>query len=331
MNIKDWLYIVFIVALLGVGVYRYQHRTYTDSQTKIVMDTFTEISVTSKSKNVNALIGNAFSLIQSYNDKFNYFDSSSALSKINNSIKDSIPIDPELLEMFELAGELNQKSNGLYDVSVGTLTDIWRYDRAHVPSSDSIKMALQNVGFNRILISNNYLTKPLGVKINLGSIAKGYIVDKAMEYLQKNGAVSGFVNAGGNIRTFGFTKNNSVGIVHPRKKDSLIGEIKIKNGGVATSGDYERYFEVKGKRYHHILNPKTGMPSEGTMSVTIIAPTATLADGLSTTLFVMEHKKAIELLEQFPGTEAIIFYEEKGKIKSIQSKNFSKYMVKLYE
>jgi thiamine biosynthesis lipoprotein len=151
----------------------------------------------------------------------------------------------------------------------------------------------------------------MGQSINLGGIGKGYAGDKFLEVFKKYGISSAYTNIGGNVVALGTKPDGSpwrVGIQHPRQESSLIGLVSVADKAVVTSGDYQRYFiGNNGKRYHHILDPSTGYPAEsGVISVTIVADSSTVADALSTILFVAGMEKGLELLGRFPGVEAIL-------------------------
>ncbi|MBI4379567.1 MAG: FAD:protein FMN transferase, partial [Nitrospinae bacterium] len=147
-----------------------------------------------------------------------------------------------------------------------------------------------------------------GTKIDLGGIAAGYAVDKGIEAIKKTGIHNALINAGGDIRTIGESDSGQwkVGVLHPRKEDKLINTLSLKNLSVATSGDYRKYFISQGKRYHHILNPATGLPVEGVQNVTILAPLAIDADAISTAVFVMGKERGMALIEKLKDVEGII-------------------------
>jgi len=165
-----------------------------------------------------------------------------------------------------------------------------------------------------------------GMKINLGSLAKGYIVDKVVEYLKQQNVISGFVNAGGDMRIFGRGKPFKIGIQHPRSESNeIIDVINVGNMSVVTSGDYERYFMKDGKRYHHIINPLTGYPSQNAISVTVISETALIADAYSTALFLLEPEQSLKLAEETDELEAVVYFIKDDKIEKLETKGFKKY------
>jgi len=320
MKKRDLINIIILIAVIVFGAISFANRTYTFSDTKFLMDTIVNIKIETKNKDAEFVIDAAFEIINEYEKVLSFYDQESQLWKFNNSLTNSMPLDEDLLQIFFLSEQLYQDSDSLYDISIGALSELWDFNKFYIPSEDSIKTALENVGFEKLTLEGIRLTKPKGVKINLGSLAKGFVIDKVVEYLVSEEIESGFVNAGGDMRIFGQKKPLRIGIQHPRNsRNELIGVLNIKNKAIVTSGDYERFFEQDGKRYHHILNPKSGYPAEGTVSVTIVAPTALFADAYSTALFLMEPDKAIELIDRTDMLEAVVFYFEDSEIKKLES------------
>lgn len=313
MKKKDFFYLSIIIVLLIIGYLRYKYQKYTDTQSQILMDTMVEISATSPEKNVAKTIHEAFNIMSDYNNKLSYFKVNNYIWKVNHTQAAAIKMDPDLYQMLKISKPLYIQSDSLYDLTIGALTDIWPIPEERIPSQQEIDQAKKQIGFYQIHFSKKELRKPPLVRINLGSIAKGYIVDRAVEFLMKHNVTSGYVNAGGNIRLFGSHKKEVIGIQHPRNKDQVIGTLVLSNAAIATSGDYERYFIKNNVRYHHILDPKTGYPSTQSMAVTVVAPDAVTADAFSTTLFLLGPVKGLELLKKYPDIQAVFFYEAPQK------------------
>ena len=169
-------------------------------------------------------------------------------------------------------------------------------------------------------------------QIELGAIGKGYAVDKALGVIKKYGIDNGCVNLGGNIYVLGVPpdkKGWNIGVQHPRKRGEILGYLELKDEATATSGDYERFFEVKGKRYSHIVDPRTGRPvNSGTIATTIVAPTGTQVDALSTSVFVLGPEKGLNLIKKSPGAEAMIAYEKDGKLAIDMTQGFKEKFTK---
>ncbi len=215
---------------------------------------------------------------------------------------------PEVRELFRRAKIIYFDSEGAFDLTVGLLSDIWgfRSKRYRVPEKDEIKRALTYIGMDKIQERGGQLIVPNGVILDWGAIAKGWAIDQAFQALKNIGIDRGFINAGGDLICWGKNPDNQawrIGIKHPRES-GFLGVLEIADLAVATSGDYQRYFEIKGVRYHHIFNPKTGFPARGRQSVTVIGPQATICDALATAVFVLDDPG--ELLKKYPEYGAII-------------------------
>ena len=290
------------------------------------MDTIVDIKIETKQKNTNDILDNAFKLMEGYENKFSFYKEESIIWKFNNSIIDSLFLDEDLKEIISISKELYDKTEKHYDITIGALSEIWDFDNEVIPTNEEIAKAIKVTDFKKLKIENGYLHKPDGMKINLGSLAKGYIIDKTVEYLEQQNVISGFVNAGGDMRIFGRKKPFKIGIQHPRSEtNEIIAVIDVGNKSVVTSGDYERYF-IKGNiRYHHIIDPLTGFPSQKAISVTVIAETALIADAYSTALFLLEPQQAIKLAEETYELEAVVYYIKDDKIEKLETQGFKKY------
>lgn len=235
-----------------------------------------------------------------------------------------VNVSPETLYIIKKSVEISERSAGGFDITVGPLVELWRRARAkgHPPSEEELKRNLDLVGFRNILISHEgkVFLKKEGMSIDLGGIAKGYAVDRAFEVLRRLGYRDLIVNAGGDLRVGGlkFGQPWSIGIQDPRNSEKIIAKISLAEGAIATSGDYEKYFEYQGKRYHHILNPKNGMPAEGCRSVSVKAKEAILADAMATAIFVLGPEKGYQLCQISKDLDCLIMDKE-GKIIMTQA------------
>ena len=222
------------------------------------------------------------------------------------------PVDPELLRIIGQSKEIHQFTRGAFDITFAAVGRLWDFKAKppRIPTEEEVAAALPRVDASQILIdtADSSVTLPEGMSIGLGGIAKGYGVDRAMAVLMEQGIAHAMVNAGGDLKALG-KKNGAlwqVAIKHPRDADRLIALIPVSNSCVVTSGDYERFFEVDGKRYHHILDPRTGFPSTGCISATVVAPEAALADALATALCVLGPEIGLPLIEKLPRVEALV-------------------------
>jgi thiamine biosynthesis lipoprotein len=323
-------YTVLVVVLFLIGFFIARNsndEVITVKRTQILLGTVVEIQVRDvDEEKAGDAITKVFAEVKRIDDLFTTYNEASPVWKLNNSTDTIIIIDSEIYNLIVLCDSITRLSNGSFDVSLDNLTKVWGFYSGdqHIPSQSAIDSALILGGWNNIkLIGENKIIKHNKVGLNFGAIAKGYAVDKAIEVLKNNEIKEALVNAGGEISVI--EKDWIVGIQHPREINSIIKKIKLDGFTVATSGDYEQYFVVNGMRYHHILDPKTGYPSTGLQSVTIINKSNAFADALATAVFVMGKENGIRLIESLDDTEAMIIDSE-GKI--FYSSEFEKFLVK---
>lgn len=244
----------------------------------------------------------------------------SVLSLVNaRAATAPVPLDAELFSLISRALELSVLSGGAFDITYESVGYLYDFHAHQHPNGAEIAAHLDAIDYRHVLLDaasrTISFTKP-GVRINLGGIAKGYTVERGAAYLRSKGIENAVLNAGGDTRVLGDRRGAPwiVGIRHPRRGDEVVTRLPLVDEAISTSGDYERYFEEDGHRYHHILNPATGEPTQGVLSVTVIGPDATMTDGLSTTIFVMGPKAGLEMLARsFPGYEAVVV-EASGKL-----------------
>jgi thiamine biosynthesis lipoprotein len=237
----------------------------------------------------------------------------SEVSQVNaHAAAGPMPISTELFDLLVTAKEYSSLTDGAFDItyaSVGYLYDFRRHVR---PDEAHIRAALPAVNYEHVLLDPARHTVRFtqkGVRIDLGGIAKGYAVDRGIEVLQKAGITHGYVSAGGDSRVLGdrFGKPWVVGIRDPQKGEGeVIARVPLVDAAISTSGDYERYFDEDGVRYHHIIDPHTGHSASKVRSATVIAATATRTDGLSKTAFVLGPEKAMEIYNRLDDVDAII-------------------------
>lgn len=257
------------------------------------------------------MIEKAFAEIKRISEKYSFEKKNSYLSALNRG-ESSLDAETEFLLRF--ASKLYRESSGAFDPTVGRLKLLWGFnEKPSLPSGEEIRRALKWVGMDKLRIENKKITSK-GVLLDFSAFAKGYAVDRACEILERGGVTSALIDAGGDIRVLNSKADGSpweIGIKNP-VGDGIIKVIELKNSAVATSGDYENYFVKDGKRYHHLLNPKTGYPARGLHSVSVIAPTAMQADAYATAVFVLGWKEGLELARKL-GVRAIAV-DKKGKI-----------------
>lgn len=320
MKRKDGIYLLILFAVMALAAWMHYGRLQQISRSNFAMDTFVDVSFSAPRGEGEAWADSVFALISHYENELSCFKANSEIWHLNHNIDINMRISDDVQNLLAVTAPLYRKTDGAYDVTVGRVSELWDFSQSRIPSADSISHALQYVGMNRLNWQDSTLVKPVGMHLNFGSLAKGYIIDKAVNFLTKHGAQNIMVNAGGDIRLQNSTSLTRIGIQHPREdRSQLIGVLSIPDGAVVTSGDYERFFELDGVRYHHILDARTGMPSRNAISITVCASTAVEADALSTALFLMHPKNAIAFVESLPQVETIIFYEDNGEITSLTS------------
>jgi thiamine biosynthesis lipoprotein len=280
-------------------------------QQGFVMDTFATVRVPAGREEA-AL--QAFAELQRLEGLFNRHDPGSEVARINDRAGQWVEVSPELLEVLATVEDMAPTTGGLFDVTVAPLLDLWGIgtDRPAVPDAVELARALERVGGGGLEIDREgrrvRLARP-GMAIDLGGIGKGYAIDRAVQVLSRAGVTAGLVEVGGDLYLLGRRPGGQpwrVGVEHPRRQDALLGVLYLADHAVATSGDYQRFFEVDGVRYHHILDPRTGRPGRTAMSVTVLAPTVMQADLLSTGVFLMEPAAGLALLERLGEVEGII-------------------------
>jgi len=247
------------------------------------------------------------------------YKADSELSKVNRDAhKKPVVISRELYDLIVRAEKLSVQTDGAFDITFSSVGYMYDYRLRVVPSEEQIKKALPAIDYRRIKLDPAKRTiffEREGMRIDLGGIAKGYAVDRGIGILKRHNITHGLVTAGGDSRVLGDRRGRPwiIGIRDPRRKDGVVARIPLASEAISTSGDYERYFEAGGVRYHHIINPKTGHSATGVWSATVIGPDATTTDGLSTSVFVMGPNAGLALVDTMPGIEAVIIDAE-GKM-----------------
>lgn len=255
----------------------------------------------------------------------------SQVSEVNrNAGIKPVRVSPELFDLTKRAIYYSELSEGAFDISIAAMDKIWLFDGSmtQMPSDSAIHKSVEKVGYKNIVldsINSTIFLKYPGMKIGFGSIGKGYAADKGRELMKQHLVQGGVVNASGDIATWGLQPDQepwTIGINNPFKRHKPIQVLKLEESAVATSGSYEKYAEIAGKKYAHIINPKSGYPSTGLTSVTIVGPSAEFANALSTSSMVLGKKPALMLLKKFPDYYGV-FLTDKGRVVKA-NKNYSR-------
>ncbi len=282
-----------------------------------------DITVVAESEaQANAYIDLAVSEISRIEQKISSWDPNSETSRIiENAGIQAVQVDTELFDLIARAIKISELTEGAFDITYASMDRIWKYDGSmkKLPTEEEVKQSVKNVGYKNIVLDQEHQTvflKKKGMRIGFGAIGKGYAADKAKQLLISKGVKAGIMNASGDLTTWGTQPDGSpwmVGITNPLNKDKVFSWFPLDNNAVVTSGNYEKFVEFNGKRYSHIIDPRTGWPVSGLTSVTIFAPKAELADALATSVFVMGRETGIDFINQLPLVECVIV-DDQGKI-----------------
>ncbi len=243
----------------------------------------------------------------------------SDIDRLNRAGGAPVGVQPETAALLALAVEIGRESGGAFDVTIAPASALWdfRADEPELPDPDALSDACRRIDFRNIAIDGTVVTLENGAEIDLGGIAKGYIADCVADYLRSQGVTSACINMGGNVVTIGTKPDGSpwtVGVRDPNGTPEQSEEVlSLSDAAVVTSGTYERGFDLGGVRYHHILDPETGMPVQnGLASVTIVGTRSALCDALSTACFVLGEEKSRPVLERY-GVRAIFLYADETR------------------
>ncbi|RKT00691.1 FAD:protein FMN transferase [Flavobacterium sp. 123] len=255
------------------------------------------------------------------------------ISEINrNSGQKAVKVDREVFDLVERSIKISQITSGAFDISYASMDKIWKFDGSmkEMPTAEAIKKSVAKIGYKNIILDSKEQTiflKNAGMKLGLGGIGQGYIADKIKELLISKGCISGIVNVSGDINTWGKQPDGklwTVGIVNPMNKNKIFATFPLENSAVETSGSYEKYVIFNGIRYSHIIDPRTGYPAMGVVSVSVFAKQTEIADALATGIFVLGVDVGLDLVNQLKGIECIIV-DDKGKIHSSKGIDTKKY------
>ena len=292
----------------------------------VLMGSDFEITVVENNiSNANYFIDLAIKEISRIESLISSWDKNSQTSLINNSAGiRPVQVDKELFELISRSIKISALTQGAFDISYAPMDKLWYFDKEmeKLPTAQQIAQSVSKVGYENIIINEKKRTVFLnkkGMKIGFGAIGKGYAADKAKDILIQNDVKSGIINASGDLTAWGQKPSGDdwmVAVVNPLNKNKVFSWLPIKNSSIVTSGNYEKFITVDGKSYSHIIDPRTGYPSEGILSVTIISQNAELADALATSVFVLGTDIGIDMINQLKNVECIIINSDNKIIKS---------------
>ena len=243
----------------------------------------------------------------------------SDLSRINQQAFSSpVKTTPEIYRIIKTSLQYSEMTEGAFDITFSSVGYLYDYREHKRPDKTAIAANLSGINFRHLMLNDQEHSvgfQSKGMRIDLGGIAKGYAVDNAIKILKTAGVINAYVSAGGDSFALGDRKGRPwfIAIKHPRNANQVLLSIPLENLAVSTSGDYERYFDEDGVRYHHIINPKTGDSARESQSVTILANDSITADALSTSVFILGPQKGLKLINSLSGISAVIA-DKDGKV-----------------
>ena len=317
--------ILVCVSLVAVSFFSCakKDRADADSGYQMIMGTFAHIvAVANDTGTAKECVRAALEEIHKVDDLMSDYKSDSEISRANREAGErAVRLSESTYEVLQRSVEFSQMTGGAFDITIGPLIALFRKAKENkvAPSEQQIALAKSKVGFEKLKLDSENKTVQFsdnGMLLDLGGIAKGYAIDKAIDAAQRCGAIGAMVDIGGDVRCFGLPPQGKdhwlIGLQDPNSAIEGIGGgglmlvLKVTNAAVATSGDYQQFVLIDGKRYSHIMDRRTGTSAEGLSSVTIIADNATDADALATSVSVMGAENGLALIEKLPNTEAIL-------------------------
>ena len=295
------------------------HESAIVTRAQMQMGTLVKITAVARNESIAQVAATAgFAEIHRLEELLSTWIPTSELSRVNTSAGVMpVSVSQETMTVIQGAIQVAEMTNGGFNIAIGPAVDAWNViEGRRIPAASELEVLRPLVDLQAVhadVRKQTIFLEKSGMRIDVGGIGKGYAADQAVMAMKKAGALAGVVALSGDIKTFGQLpggKRFPVGIQHPRKEGEVLAFIDLENEAISTAGDYERFFERDGVRYHHILDPKTLQPARSCQSVTVIAREGIWADGLDTGIFVMGVESGMRLVEAVPGVEAIIVDHE---------------------
>jgi len=316
MKRVSFIVLIFLPLIAGCS----GHKTV--QKTETIMGTQVSITVVAKTEQEGeAAIDAAMAEVRRFDRMMSLYKDDSEITRVNLAAgKGPVEVSPEMIEIVEAARKISELTDGAFDVTVGPLVVLWqmRLKEGAAPTETEIESIKNRVGYRNIITdkkaSTLFLMKP-GMIMDFGGCAKGYVADRVAELLKGRGIDNAIVALAGDIRVMGHRPDGSswrIGVQHPRDSAKTLTVLELSDKFISTSGDYERYQIVHRKRYHHILDPRTGKPSEGMESVTLVGDRGSDGDPLATALFILGPKQGRKIVKKL-GYNAI-FVDDKGRV-----------------
>jgi thiamine biosynthesis lipoprotein len=295
----------------------------TVQKTETIMGTQVTITVVAQTvEQGEAAIDAGMAEVRRFDAMMSLYKDDSEITRVNLAAgRMPVKVSPEMIEVVEQAGEISRRSGGVFDVTIGPLVVLWqmRLKEGKIPSEEEISGVRRLVNFRNIIINKNASTiflKRSGMIMDLGGM-KGYIADQVAVLFKRRGIRNALIALAGDIWALGHREDGKpwrIGVQHPRDKDKTLAVLELSDRYVCTSGDYERFVIKEKKRYHHIIDPRTGKPSTGVISVTLVGERGALIDPLAKVPFILGAEKGLSLVREY-GADAIIV-DDQGKVTS---------------
>jgi thiamine biosynthesis lipoprotein len=286
------------------------------------MDTVVEITVADRSEeHAQSAIREAMAEFHRIDNLMSSYQPESTVSRLNRAgATGGVAVDKELLHVLQQSVEISTASAGAFDVTIWPVSQLWDFPGGNksVPAAELLAEKRSLVGYMSMNLDPSAGTVGFrldGMGVDLGAIAKGWAIDRAMEKLVARGIRNAIIDAGGDLRIIGHRPGKTswrIGVQHPRDPGAMLLTFDLTDTAIVTSGDYERFFMVDGVRYHHILDPASGLPARGCQSVTVLAPTAAEADACATAAFVLGPSRGLAFLRSRPGVRGVIVDADGG-------------------
>lgn len=284
-------------------------------------DTYVTISI-GDSPQAEELLDEAFTLCDRYEKQLSATVEESEIFHLNHADGARVELSESTASLLRMALTYCESTDGLFDITIQPVSSLWdfRSGKAELPDRQALDSALEKVDYHNLHLEGTTAWLENGAQIDLGGIAKGYIADKVADFLREKGVTSGILNFGGNVVAIGAKPDQSPWRIGIQKPFGEAGEyvqlVEVTDSSVVTSGDYQRYFVLDGKKYHHILDPDTGYPAESDLdSATILCDDSARGDAMSTICFLLGSDQALEYLEQQEGVEGLMVLKN-GQVKT---------------
>lgn len=323
--------ILFLLCLSGGIGFKLYNQNVHYRETRFLFDT--EVYLEAHGWGAKRSVLQALDCMNEIDAKLNKFSKGSELDRLNQAAGvEPVEVSNLTFDVIQQSVQIAEMTQGAFDPTIGPLVALWGFGsegQQRVPSAEAVETTLKLVDYRKVVLDQEkktvYLTQK-GMVLDLGAIAKGYAVDQAVSILTKNSITSALVSAGGSIYTIGRKEDHSpwqIGIRDPAAKGKVVGYVQLENQAIDTSGDYERFFWTEGKKYNHILDPRSGYPVQGVSGCTVIMAEASQADAFATAVFVLGAEKGLKLIEEKNGS-GLIINSEGGLVLSSKVKDVLK-------